>query len=421
MLETGMGERTVSRGEAGARRGARGLPPVLVLADHFGYAGGVEHGVTRYLLDVLPALREAGVEVTACFLRERHAAADTLAARGIHPVFFGAGKWDPRVLGQLHGLMRARRIGLVHVTGIKATLLARLAARAAGVRTLVHLHDLNAPGAVLGAAQRLAARETDLAVCVSEAVRSLAVSGYHVPPGRVRVLHNGVQLERLEAAPQMRARTRAALGIGASQPVATLLARMHPVKGHRGLIEVLPQVFAACPEAVVLLAGDGPERSACQARAAALGLGRRVRFLGQRGDVRELLAASDLLLAPSRSEGLGLAAIEALAAGRPVVAYAVEGLKEVVRDGINGRLVTPGDSAGFAAALIELLNSPERRCSLSRQARQSAAGFSLAAHVRGLLDCYRLALDAPPGAVNGGASRPDTRPGRPIRSDGRAC
>lgn len=406
--------------EAGSVRDGRSLPPVLVLADHFGYAGGVEHGVTRYLLDVLPALRAAGVEVTACFLRERHAAADTLVAQGIHPVFFGAMKWDPRVLGRLHALVRARRIGLVHVTGLKATLLARLAARASGARTLVHLHDLHAPGALLGAAQRLVARDTDFAVCVSQAVRRIAVSGYHVAPTRVRVLHNGVQLERLQATPELRARTRAALGLGAAQPVATLLARMHPVKGHRGLIELLPRVLAACPDSVVLLAGDGPERIACEARASALGLGRRVRFLGQRGDVPALLAASDVLLAPSVSEGLGLAAIEALAAGRPVVAYAVDGLREVVRDRVNGRLVPAGDPDAFAAALIELLSSPERRWALGRQARQSASAFSLEAHVRGLLDCYRLALNEVRGDAAGGASRPGSPAGRagPVRGQG---
>lgn len=372
---------------------AADLPPVMVLADHFGYAGGVRHGVTTYLLHVLPLLAGAGIELTVCFLREPHAAADELRARGIRPVFFDAGKWDPTVALRIAGLARRRGVRLMHATGVKGTLIARLAARVIGVRTLLHVHDLNDPGTVLGALQRLTAQPTDAAVCVSQAVCDLAVSRYHVRPERVRVARNGVPLEELRCAGEGAGEAvRAELGIRPGQPVLAIIGRLHPVKGHRALLTMVPAILHACPGALLLVIGDGPERAGCEELARSLGIWPHVRFLGKRGDVPRLLSAIDLVLMPSQSEGLGLAAIEALAAARPVVAFAVGGLPEVVADRVNGRLVPPADCEAFASAVIETLRDTPRRLSYARGAASSAQHFGVEAHVQRLIECYRMTL-----------------------------
>jgi glycosyltransferase involved in cell wall biosynthesis len=368
------------------------LPPVMILADHFGYADGVRHGVTTYLLHVLPLLAAAGVEMTVCFLRAPHAAAADLHALGIRPVFFDAGKWDPTVALRIAGLARHRGVRLLHATGVKGTLAARIAARLTGARTLLHMHDLNDPGA-LSVAQRLAAQPTDAAVCVSQAVCELAVRRYHVRPERVCVARNGIPLELLrDAGADTRSRVRAELGIEPGQPVLASVGRLHPVKGHRALLSMLPAIVRSCPRALLLVVGDGPERAACEHLAGSLGMTRHVRFLGRRADVPRLLSAIDLVLMPSHSEGLGLAAIEGLAAARPVIAFAVGGLPEVVVDGLNGRLVPPGDCEAFAQAVIDTLADPARRASYARGAAASAQGFSIELHVQRLIDCYRMTL-----------------------------
>ena len=369
------------------------LPPVMVLADHIGYASGVRHGVTTYLLHVLPMLAAAGVDLTVCFLRAPHEAAAELRARGIAPVFLDAGKWDPTVVWRVAALARRNGVRLLHATGVKGTLVARMAARLIGARTLLHVHDLNDPGAVLGSLQRLVAQPTDAAVCVSEAVRELTVSRYHVPPARVRVARNGVPLEALRsAAAGARSSVRAELGIEPGRPVLAIIGRLHPVKGHRALLAMLPAIVRSCPRALLLVIGDGPERAACEALALRLGVAAHVRFLGRRGDVPRLLAGIDLVLMPSQSEGLGLAAIEALAAARPVIAFAAGGLSEVVVDGVNGRLVPPGDREAFAAAVIETLGHSGRQFAYARGAAASARRFGLRTHVQRLTDCYRMAL-----------------------------
>jgi glycosyltransferase involved in cell wall biosynthesis len=369
------------------------LPPTMVLADHFGYAGGVRHGVTTYLLHVLPLLAASGVELTVCFLRAPHAAAAQLRAAGIEPVFFNAGKWDPTVAWRIAALARRNGVGLLHATGVKGTLAARIAARLIGARTLLHVHDLNDPGAPLAVLQRLLAQPTDAAVCVSQAVRELAVSRYHVRPERVRVARNGVPLEELRrGGAGARNRVLAELDIEPARPILAIIGRLHPVKGHRALLAMLPAILRGCPRALLLVIGDGPERAGCEQLARSLGITEHVRFLGTRDDVPRLLSAIDLVLMPSESEGLGLAAIEALAAARPVIAFAVGGLPEVVIDGRNGRLVAPGDSEAFAGAVVETLRDPARRLSYARGAASSAQRFGIEAHVRRLLECYRMTL-----------------------------
>lgn len=372
---------------------ATDLPPIMVLADHIGYADGVRHGVTTYLLHVLPLLAAAGVDLTVCFLRQPHAAAEEMRARGIHPVFLDAGKWDPTVALRVAALGRRKRVRLLHATGVKGTLVARIAARLIGARTLLHVHDLNDPGAALSALQRLIAQPADAAVCVSEAVRELTVTRYRVARERVRIARNGIPLELLRgAATAARSRVLEELGIEPVRPVLAMIGRLHAVKGHRDLLAMLPEIVRGCPRALLLVIGDGPERPACEALARSLGMSGHVRFLGRRSDVPRLLAAIDLVLMPSRSEGLGLAAIEAVAAGRPVIAFAVGGLPEVVVDGVNGRLVRSGDHQAFARAVVETLRDPAQRLSYARGAASSAQHFGVEAHVRRLIDCYRMTL-----------------------------
>jgi glycosyltransferase involved in cell wall biosynthesis len=126
--------------------------------------------------------------------------------------------------------------------------------------------------------------------------------------------------------------------------------------------------------AVLLMVGDGPERAACEARARALGVRDRVRFVGAQAEVEALLPVADLFLLPSEFESFGLAALEAMACGTPAVAFASGGLPEVVTDGVDGRLLPPLDDAAMAEAVLELLEAPDRLAAFGAAARASAVG-----------------------------------------------
>jgi glycosyltransferase involved in cell wall biosynthesis len=365
------------------------LPHVMFVADKLGYPGGVSYGITTYCLNVLPALVATGVPLTACFFREPHPAGEALEALGVRTVFLSARKFDPTVLRSLVSLARKHRSEILHAAGYASTLMARLTTRFLPARAVLHAHDLHRPGLAIRALEAALSRHSDTGVCVSHAAREVAAAVYRLPPENVRVIHNGIDIDRFrDILPGARARVRAELGIPSAAPVIGIVARIYAVKGHRALIAMMPEVLTDLPDARLLIVGDGPDRSSCEAMVDKLGLRQRVIFTGQREDVAELLCGCDAFAMPSDSEGLPMSAIESLAMGVPVVGYDVGGVSEVVHHGYTGCLVEHGDTAAFVLALISLLKNPLTHAAWSENARAAADRFGIARHVRQLVDLY---------------------------------
>ena len=365
-------------------------PRILFVADKFGYPGGVAYGGTTYFLNVLPELARAGIEFTACFLRDPHPIAGELVREGIKPVFLGARRMDPTVFLRLASVARKHRSTVIHATGIKAGLMARMAAMLVPAKVIVHVHDTLHPGFLISNLHRWFARPSDIGLCVSRAVEPTVLDGYHVRRDRIRVIHNGIQLDKFRnPAGDTRDSVRHALGIAPQARVIGMIARMYPVKGHQAMLRMMPDIVARVPDALLLLVGDGTEREACERIVSELGLGAHVLFLGQRGDVAQILSACELTVMPSESEGLPLSAVESLAMGKPIVAYDVGGLKEVIDDDVTGCLLRYGDTASFCEAVVSLLGDEARLAVFSARAREAAERFDVERHVRLLIECYR--------------------------------
>lgn len=167
------------------------------------------------------------------------------------------------------------------------------------------------------------------------------------------------------------------------------VGRLVPVKGFDIAVRALAQLRAAFPEIRLVLVGDGPERSRLEQLAAASDNLSRVTITGAAGDVAPFLAASDVVIAPSRNEGMGRVLVEAMALGKPVVASRVGGVASVVSDGRSGVLVPPDDPGELARTLIELLCDPPRMEAYSTVAAERAEQFSLRVMQQGLLALYR--------------------------------
>ena len=208
---------------------------------------------------------------------------------------------------------------------------------------------------------------------------------------RIRVVHPGHDVARF-AAPQagVRRTFRAALNIDQHTPVIALIGRLLSAqKGQELLIRAMPGVLRLCPNAILLVVGDGPDRAELETLVRGLGLGQAVRLLGHRDDIPEVLASTDVLVLPSLcEEAFPLAALEGLAAGRPVVAFAVGGLREIVCDGATGLLVAKGDVPGLVEAIVRLVQNPTLGDQLGRAGKQFAARFTVEAHVMQLMDLY---------------------------------
>jgi glycosyltransferase involved in cell wall biosynthesis len=198
-----------------------------------------------------------------------------------------------------------------------------------------------------------------------------------IAPERIRVIWSAVDPAQLEPSATRQA-LRARLDAAPETPIVLVAANLV----HRKGVDVLLEAFALLPPdacGALWIAGDGPERAALEAAAARLGIAEHVHFLGRRGDVPDLLEACDVFVLPSRQEGLGVAALEAMARGRPVVASAVGGLAEIVIPERTGLLVPPEDAAALASALARL-------CADRGLAQRWGAGGAARVHERFLAE-----------------------------------
>ena len=205
---------------------------------------------------------------------------------------------------------------------------------------------------------------------ISHAVKESAVKDLGIRPHRVTVIERGRDTVRLgDPGPERRARSRRALGIDEADRVLVNVGRQEFQKGQRDLLEAVA-LLAKRPNLVLLIAGRRGHASQDLDRAVHdLGLEDRVRFLGHREDVPELLAAADLFVFPSLYEGLGGALIEAMALAVPVVTSRIDAIEEVVEGGRGAALVAPGRPAELAAAIADLLDDPVRARALGDRGR----------------------------------------------------
>jgi glycosyltransferase involved in cell wall biosynthesis len=200
--------------------------------------------------------------------------------------------------------------------------------------------------------RQLVTRAVGRYIAVCHAVARDLERRLHVPPSRVSVVPNGAELQELDTPGATDPALRVALAGSADVPLVLTLARLDRQKGLKDLLRAAAQL----PGVAFVVAGEGPERSALEADARALGVERRVSFIGFRRDVPALLASADLFVLPSMTEGLPLSVLEAMAARRPVIATDVGGTGDVVRHEQTGLLVGAGDATALAAAIRRLLS-----------------------------------------------------------------
>ena len=232
-------------------------------------------------------------------------------------------------------------------------------------------------------------RQTDAIVAVSRSVAMRSADREEIRE-RTIVIHNAVSAE---APRNNRASVRAALGLG-DEPVGLVIGSLNAVKGHALLLEALATLASGMRQPTVLLAGDGPERASLMQRAASLGVGEKVRFLGFRRDIPDLLGAVDFLIMPSLNEGLPLALLEAMGQGVPVIATAVGGVPEVAEHERTALLVPPQDTRALAAAIDRLSGDSGLRARLSAGARTAVqASFSHSAMVGRYTALYQRIID----------------------------
>jgi glycosyltransferase involved in cell wall biosynthesis len=296
---------------------------------------------------------------------------------------------DARAVGELRRAIRDFAPDIVHTHSSKAGILGRLAARRERVPVVVHSihgygfgdHQAAPVRAAFLAVERLAARWTTAFIAVSEENLEQGLALGLFEREQVTVIRSGIDLGAF------RHRTggdgvRRELGIGADAPLVVQVSCLKPQKAPERFVALAAALAPRFPDAHFLLVGDGELRPRLEAQRHAAGLGGRLHLPGWRRDIPAVLDAATVVTLTSRFEGLPRAVVEALAAGRPVVAMAVDGVREVVRDGVNGLAVPPGDVGALVGRVGELLADPARRAELARHAGEGLEGFDRELMVR---------------------------------------
>lgn len=336
---------------------------ILQLSSARAFGGG-----ERHLADLARGLASRGHEVLAALAPDSPLAEklNELPKGNIH-ILPLRNALDIKSALRLAQLAREREADVIHAHVARDYTLAAFAARRCPRARLVITRHVLFP---LGRAHRLALRDVDRVIAVSGAVESALLARRIFPADRIRVVHNGVDVRRFASA--RRAEPRGGpLRVG-------IVGELSPVKGQEDFgraASLISKEYAVEVEFVVVgedASRTGERRAGIESLVAELGLKGRVRMEGHRDDVSEILPTFDVFVSASRSEAFGVAMVEAMAAGVPVVATATEGALEIIEEGVTGLTVPPGDVTSLASAVRSLLEDARLRASLGAEGARSA-------------------------------------------------
>ncbi|MBS1113636.1 MAG: glycosyltransferase [Nitrospirae bacterium] len=284
---------------------------------------------------------------------------------------------DLTIIQDLYRLMKKREIKIVRTHQYHANLYGRIAANLAGVPCIVvSIHNIYNRDRKIHRRMinRFLAGLTDKIIAVSETVGRDIIKYDSIPKNKIMVIYNGIETNRFLHMSNGSA-VRTEFKIPSSVSVIGIVGRLVHQKGHKYLLEAMVRIKARFPGSMLLIVGDGPLKGELTAYARDRGLGKDVIFAGSRMDIPDLLSAMDIFVFPSFREGLGNALLEAMAAGKPIIATDVAPMREIINSEEVGILVPPKDSNALASAIEVLMSDRVRAEALGGAARRRALSF----------------------------------------------
>jgi glycosyltransferase involved in cell wall biosynthesis len=347
--------------------------------------GGVTHHVTNLMRSLDPTKYEQQVVCGFEGAGER-SMRDRIQAQGVTPILIPKLVGNPRLNASdgtafvhILRLFRLERPVIVHTHTSKAGLLGRLAARLAGVPIVVHtFHGLvlkshygPLKSSAVRAVERWLAGFSDRLITIGNEDKKDLLAYRIAPAQKIEVIPVGLELDQFIDCGNRRGVLHRELSLDSANRLIGIVGRIAPVKNHRLFFDAMARVLAGCTNTHVVVAGDGDLRPAMERYVREIGIANRVSFLGWRYDLPQVYTDLDVVVISSNNEGTPVTAIEAMAAGRPVVATRVGGLPDVISDGETGYLVPPGNVEQLASAVERVLGDGETTERLRRKARES--------------------------------------------------
>ena len=350
-------------------------------------------GAERLLVDILRHRSAAFRFSVVCLIRGGELE-EELRRIGVPVVILGrTGRFDLGLLFRLTGWLRSQHVSVVHTHLFTADAWGRAAAVLAGVRAIfTTVHSTNEwKGSLHRSVDRLLSRFSTHVIACSDEVREVLRNRDYLPSERVVAIPNGIDLVRFQGVTP--GNLLADLSISYEGCLLGVIGRLHPAKGHEDLIPVLSRIRDEGSKFHCLFVGDGELRPQLEDMTRHYGLESHITFTGQRRDVPRILAALDILVMPSRWEGLPMTLLEAMAMGKAVLATAVGGIPGVIQNDDSGALVLPQDQSALYSRLKQLMGNADLRARYGSRARDTVhARFSAARTSAAYEDIYRAAL-----------------------------
>lgn len=325
-------------------------------------------------------------------------------SRGVHTYIIPThGMTDWRWAQQFRRLLNEEHVDLIHTHEFDANVQGTFVAAMAGIPVVATVHGKNYFWERLRRrlAYRWVSRRATM-VAVSQNLKEFVIEKVGICPDRLKVVYNGVETQLCPEEADVLA-CRKELGIPEVDRIVGVVGNLYPVKGHQYLIDGIPSILDRCPNTSFVFAGRGQLETALKEQVNRLGLDKRVHFLGLRQDIPRILALVDIFVLPSLSEGLSMAILEAMIAGKPVVASHVGGNPELVLNGETGFLVPPRDSVALASSIATLLMNRPQAIEFGNHGKHRAEGlFSLEIMVKTYQALYDECLGSIPSSPSRG-------------------
>lgn len=342
--------------------------------------GGEFGGAEQHLLTLLKHTDCSQIELhVACLFSEP--LAPLVKSEGFPVVIFRMkSKIDWKPISDMASLIKLEGFHIVHTHGVRANLIGRLAAKRAGVGhvvTTVHsvlAFDYNGliNRWINKMCEKITRGITERFIVVCEMLaRQLKTEG--ISEEKIVTIHNGLEIEKYDPAVSG-AYIRQEFGIDSENILIGIIARLHPVKGHKFLLEATAKVIRKIPNLLLIMVGTGPLKLELQETANRLGIASNIIFAGFRKDIPEIIASLDFLVLPSLSEGLSLTVMEGMAMKKAVLATRVGGTPEVITSGVDGLLVPPRDVAALAEGIENLAFNGKMAVEFGEMARKTIEG-----------------------------------------------
>lgn len=346
-------------------------------------------GIEQRLKELVARYSKDDFLPIVCCLRDKNVVGREMERHGIEVIELNrmrGHQFDPILVWKLYRLMIRREIDIVAMDEYHASLYGRLAAGWAKVPVVVsfghNVYRRNLPHRFW--INRVLARRSDRIIVVSERVKEDILKFDRIPPSKVKVISNGVDPFLFES-PLSKGEIRQKLSLPENAFIIGTVGRLSAAKGHHDLLKAFRLLLdeEKRPDLRLVLIGNGSLRGELERTTHELGLEKTVFFLGTRRDVPDCLRTLDLFVFPSLWEGQGIALVEAMAAGLPIVCADYEGAREIVSDGVEALIVKPKDPESIKNGIVRLLRDEALRRSLSAAARSRAvARFSVQGMVR---------------------------------------